>query len=306
MDREKPSGLKMYALYSKERFPVVPALIFAAALYCSSYFFGSMFSPLTPLSLADVILGSVLVFLITFHLRIFDEHKDKEKDAVAHPERMLSRGAITLADLRRLLYVLIALQIAVSICLGVNATIIWAVIFIYMLLMLKEFFVPGFLNRHMGLYLISHQVLVPITLLLGFFQREPTNVDMTAAAFYFAASLGSFITYEISRKTWPEEMEHELADSYTKFWGRGPAVLANQATALFSTAALAFVFIKTGSGMISPIVQAGLYAMFLVADMMFLKNPVKKNSKVVEGAGALYTIGFYLNSAITFYLSCKR
>ena len=306
MANEKPSGLKMYALYSMERFPVVPALIFAAALYCASYFFGSMFSPSIPLSLMDIILGSVLVFLITFNLRIFDEHKDFEKDIIAHPERMLSRGDITLADLRKLLYIIIALQIAVSIYLGVNAIIIWAVIFIYMVLMLKEFFVPEFLNRHMGLYLISHQILVPITLLLGFFQRKPSNVNMTSAAVFFAASLGSFITYEISRKTWPEEKEHEFADSYTKFWGCGPTVVVNQATALFSTAALVFVFINTGSSMISPIIQAGLYVLFLFADIMFLKKPVLKNSKIVEGAGALYTTGFYLNSAITFYLNCKR
>ncbi len=305
-DNAKPSGIKMYALYSKERFPVAPALVFAAALYCSSYFLGGLFSPESPQHISEIILGSILVFLITFHLRIFDEHKDYKKDIIAHPERMLSRGDITLSDLRKLLLIIIALEIAVGFYLGVYTLVIWAIIFFYTFLMLKEFFVPGFLNRHMGIYLLSHQILVPIVLLLGFFQRKPSNIDILSAAAFFTASLGSFITYEISRKTWPEEKEHEFADSYTKFWGRPATVLVNQLTAVFSTCALVFVFASAGASIISSGVQAGLYMLFLAADLMFLKKPVLKRSKIVEGAGALYTIGFYLNSAIAFYIICQR
>jgi len=110
------------------------------------------------------------------------------------------------------------------------------------------------------------------------------------------------ITYEISRKTWPEEREHELADSYSKFWGRGKAVAVSQIVALAASAGIAFVFLGTPKGLVSTIVQFVFYLMFMVAGLYFLKKPTIKSSKALEGAGAFFVLSFFANVAISFYI----
>ncbi len=305
MAQEKP-GLKTYLLYLKERFPVVPALIISAVMYCSAYFFSGAFNPAYPVKAAQIILGIAVVFLVTFHLRIFDEHKDFEKDAIAHPERMLSKGIITLKDLRRIAYVIIPIEAVVSIYLGTTSFIIWVIVLLFTLLMLKEFFVPEFLNRHMGIYLVSHQLLVPLVMMQGFFQRKPQALEPVSFIIFFAGTMCAFMTFEIARKTWNPEKEHELADSYTKFWGMTPAVIVNQALAVISSACLLYAFININAGIIPVIVQAVFYVLFLLADLIFLGKPTAKNSKMVEGMGGLFAIAFFLNASITFYIILNR
>ena len=45
--------------------------------------------------------AAVVVWLVFLHLRVFDEHKDFEKDREAYPDRLLSRGVVTLTLLAR-------------------------------------------------------------------------------------------------------------------------------------------------------------------------------------------------------------
>jgi 4-hydroxybenzoate polyprenyltransferase len=303
---QEKTGLKTYLLYLKERFPIVPALLISAVMYCSSYFFSGAFNPEYPVKAAQIILGIAVVFLVTFHLRIFDEHKDFEKDVIAHPERMLSKGIVTLKDLRMIAYVIIPIEAALSIYLGMTSFIIWAIILIFTLLMLKEFFVPEFLNRHMGIYLVSHQLLVPLIMMQGFFQRKPQSLEPASFMIFFAGTMCAFMTFEIARKTWNPEKEHELADSYTKFWGMAPTVIVNQALAVISSACLLYAFIDINAGIIPVIVQTVFYVLFLMADLVFLGKPTAKNSKIVEGIGGLYTIVFFLNASITFYIILNR
>ena len=40
--------------------------------------------------------GAAIVWLVFLHLRIFDEHKDAAQDRQAYPDRLLSRGVVTL------------------------------------------------------------------------------------------------------------------------------------------------------------------------------------------------------------------
>jgi hypothetical protein len=303
---QEKTGFKTYHLYLKERFPVVPALLISAVMYCSAYFFSGAFNPAYPVKSVEIILGIAVIFLVTFHLRIFDEHKDFEKDSVAHPDRMLSKGLITLIDLRKIACVVIPIEAVASIYLGMTSFAIWIIILAFTLLMLKEFFVPEFLNRHMGIYLVSHQLLVPLIMMQGFFQRKPQSFEAVPFLVFFAGTMCAFMTFEIARKTWNPEKEHELADSYTKFWGMVPTVIINQGLAIVSSICLVYVFVIDNAGLIPVIVQAAFYALFLVADLLFLGKPTAKNSKMVEGMGGLYTIAFFLNASITFYLILNR
>lgn len=300
------SQLKKYYQYTRERFPVPAVMIYSAALYYLSYSFPVFLGSTQTFNAGESLLGFFVIFFSLFHLRIFDEHKDYEKDRLAHPDRMLSRGVITLSDLRSLLVIIIILEFAISLYLGLMQTIIWGMIFVYSLLMFKEFFVPEFLNKRIGLYLVSHQLLVPIILAFGFSQRyDVTGINslhlMPIALFLFGAMMIT-MNLEIARKTWSKDREHEHADSYTKIWGIANTVIINQLIALAAAGTFIYLYFTQGANLIYTIVAGLLYLLFLVVELLFVIRPDNKNSKLVEGVGALYSIALLVNSIVLFFL----
>ena len=136
---------------------------------------------------------------------------------------MLSRGAISLKQLRMILLPAIVAEIILSCYMGLSQGIIWIIIFLWTLLMLKEFFVPEFLNKRIVVYLISHQVLVPLMMLFPISQRiDVSNLssgEIVSMAILTAGTMCFTITYEMARKIWSTNRENEHADSYSKKWG---------------------------------------------------------------------------------------
>ncbi|MCP4131576.1 MAG: hypothetical protein GY754_11410 [bacterium] len=304
MEEQKLSGFKKYFEYTKERFPIPGVMLYAGTLFYASYMFGNLFSGTSPFSVSQSLIGFAVIFLALLHLRVFDEHKDYEDDKVAHPERLLSKGIITLADLRKLLFVVLLIEVNLSIYAGKAQAILWVLILAWSLLMFVEFFVPNFLNRHMGLYLLTHQLIVPIIVLYGLSFRynilQVESYDIKTIILFALGIMCATITYEIGRKTWSEEQEHELADSYTKVWGIATTVAINQVIALTGAAILCYIYCSFDANIIYSIVLGALFLIFLASGILFVKKPVKKNSKIVEAAGTLFLIGLFVNSIVFF------
>lgn len=295
--------LKKYLQYSAERFPLAGVILYAGSLFWMSYSFSGTFRESAPWSLPDVIVGFLVFFMVFLHLRIFDEHKDFEKDRIAYPERMLSRGEITLRDLRHILYPVLALEFVLSLVLGVRVVIAWVLILLWTLFMLKEFFVPVFLNKRIGLYLISHQLLVPIMTAFPALQRRNLlDLSKNEWAVFVLFSFGTMcltMTYEIARKTWSAQRENANADSYTRAWGIGrTAVISILVSAL---AFAIFTYLLYGKTNIVPIiVNSALLSIFISAEIVFLITKTTGASKIVEYAGIMYMLGMFISMAIAY------
>ncbi len=299
------SLLKKYYLYTKERFPIPATLPYAAALYYLSYFFPDVTENYIPLNLAESIIGCLVFFMALFEIRILDEHKDYAKDVIAHPERMLSKSDITLADLRKLLYVMVALQTAMAIYLGPAPFFVWLAIQAFSLLMFREFFVPEFLNRHMGLYLVSHQISVPLALLFGISQRADicnlaSGQPVLLTLFLFGTMMVT-VNFEIARKTWSPDREHENADSYSKVWGISGAVIVNQIVAVLAGASFLYLYFKMPRSIVYSLIVCAAYLLFLASEIMFLIKRDSKTSKIIEMTGALYSLVVLITSAVFFF-----
>ncbi len=297
--------LKKYFLYTKERFPLPATFSYAAALYYMSYFFPAVIENRGPFNLAESIIGCLVFFMALFEIRLLDEHKDYAKDVIAHPERMLSRGEITLADLRKLLYVMVALQTAMALYLGPAPFIVWLVMQVFSLLMFKEFFVPEYLNRHMGLYLLSHQISVPLALLFGISQRADlcylASIQPEMLALFLFGTMMTTVNFEIARKTWSADREHEHADSYTKVWGIGGAVVVNQIIALLAGASFIYLYVTIAGSIVYPVIVVAAYLLFLASEIAFVAKRDSKTSKVIEMTGALYSLVVLITSAVYFF-----
>jgi 4-hydroxybenzoate polyprenyltransferase len=298
-------GLRKYYQYSQERFPVLPLLVYAAAFFYAAYFFADFFGSIE-FSVLKTIGGMFTLFLVSLHLRLLDEHKDYEQDLKAHPERMLSQGIIKLSELRVILYIVLIIEIVLNILFGIQQLLLLGAMILYSLIMFKEFFVSQFLNRHMGLYLLTHQLIVILFVFYAYsFAADLSALSTEAFLYLLLFSLGIMgltIAFEIGRKTWAAEQEHEYAESYSKSWGIKKAVFINQLTAFLGTGIVLFFFYRTGVHFLFFILVGLVYLLFLITEINFLKDPVVKKAKAVEGAGMLFVILTLIASAVGFYI----
>jgi len=212
-------SLRNVPAYLNERFPPVAYTLLVAL------FFGSSVLVAHALGAGETThwAGGVVVLLVFFHLRVFDEHKDFEDDVQAYPDRVLSRGDVTLKDLRVLGALAIAAELAICAWIGPRALIAWAATLIFTVLMLKEFFVSEWLSKRIVLYAITHNPVVAGLAMVGWACTDAAwhPAYLAYVAMISLASLG----FEVGRKFRLPEEEVEGVDSYTSVLGRGKALL---------------------------------------------------------------------------------
>ena len=203
--------------YLSERFPPAAYTLLVAVFYGSAAAAACALAG-APRPSAPRALAGAVMWLVFFHLRVFDEHKDAALDRVAHPERLLSRGVVTLALLRRVAAVALALELALAAWLGPAALLAWAAAAGFTLLMLAEFGGGRWLQRHLVLYAITHN---PIVALLGVFAWATTGAapHPAFAGYLAAASLGS-LAFELGRKIRLPDEEIAGVASYSSALGR--------------------------------------------------------------------------------------
>ena len=122
--------MKRWWIYVKERFPPFTYLILTLGISLS----GAAITkpPISPFSIA---LSTIGFFLFFGNLRLMDERKDFEKDRLAHPERPLPRGLLSLSEVDRMLGALLGVMIAFGVLIyffgGPNVSILYLFITFY-------------------------------------------------------------------------------------------------------------------------------------------------------------------------------
>ena len=274
--------------WARERFPLRNAVFFAVfyvtGLACAR---AGVSGPL-PLGWGDLP-GFFAVWAFFLLLRVLDEHKDFAADAVAHPQRVLQRGLVTLADLRGVGVIAVALQLATSLWRDGSVgpvTRWWLVALGWSLLMAREFFVGAWLRKHIMLYALSHMAVMPLVVVwiasMGGAGAPRAVAVQALAALSFVAGLG----FEMARKVRAPEDEHPDADSYTQSLGVRAATLA-LLLVLVATAAAALLVVRTAGVAVRPGVAAAVAAATLAgaaALAAFAARPTRAGARRVEGA----------------------
>ncbi len=217
-----------FLAWLRERFPFANALLFFILYLTTAAVVRASLGEGIALSLIDVLacLATWSFFLL---LRIFDEHKDYELDCRNHPQRVLQSGLITLAQLRLVAGLALALQLLLSLArdggLG-QTTVAWLMMFAWTCLMGREFFVAEWLNRHLTLYAVSHMLVMPLIVWwLANLAQPGLQFNETLGLLMLLAFISGFC-FEITRKTKGPEEERDSIDSYSRIFGtRGSAVL---------------------------------------------------------------------------------
>ena len=289
--------------YQHERFPIfghgflITAVCFGAIVYSlrarSHFEFPDGYTLL-------VAFVSTLVFFL--QLRIADEFKDYDDDLACRPYRPVQRGLVLLSELRRIALAGAGIQFLLVLWLSPPLLpplfLVWA----YMLLMTKEFFVHGWLKRRPVIYLLSHMLIMPLIYLYI------TACDWKAAHeaipndLVWLLGMGFFngIVIEIGRKIRSPQDEEQGVETYSALWGRGRVTLlwigALLATMFFALIAAHKIHFTAPMAWLLGVSILGAF----IGAARFLHNPARGSGKLIEHVSGIWTLILHLGMGSAF------
>ncbi|TAE27589.1 MAG: hypothetical protein EAZ91_16070 [Cytophagales bacterium] len=276
-------NLKNLFAYLQERFPPVNMALFAVlfgTVYSVARYFWSSYTP-APFGLREVG-GMVAVITFFFRLRVFDEIKDYDLDAINHPQRVLQSGRVNLRQLFTLAVAGGVWELAWSVWSGWPTVVCWVLAVGYSLLMRYEFFVGAFLKKRLLLYAITHMLIMPLVIAWVWSAYTP-DFGLSRPLYLLAALslLGGF-AFEIARKLHTPAAERPLVDSYSKTMGYAGAIGAVLLVLTGSVLVQRLLLTDLRSPNLPFVLIGLLYAATLVLYGLALARPAEKTLKLGE------------------------
>ena len=258
-------NIKNFKIYLNERFPLGKNSFFVLIFTLSGYIYtGLLYNSkiIKPILLKEINRASLLwdkeidkvpiiwykllslfiiIFMFFFQLRITDEFKDYEEDLKYRPYRPVQRGIISLKALGKIGIATIIVQIILAHVINPKLIYFMLLVWIYMFLMTKEFFIKNWLTERILIYALSHVIImIFITLVIikgtGYIlqdhfletlylllEKYEKNIFMGLIPL-FALNYLNGIVLEIGRKTRKANEEEHGVQTYSKLWGRKKAV----------------------------------------------------------------------------------
>ena len=258
-------NIKNFKIYLNERFPLGKNSLFVLIFTLSGYIYAGLLYnskiiksilskevnrvPLlwnkeinkVPIIWYKLLPLFIIIFMFFFQLRITDEFKDYEEDLKYRPYRPVQRGIISLKALGKIGIATIIVQIILAHVINPKLIYFMLLVWIYMFLMTKEFFIKNWLTERILIYALSHVVImIFITLVIvkgtGYIlqdhfletlylllEKYEKNIFIGLIPL-FALNYLNGIVLEIGRKTRKANEEEHGVQTYSKLWGRKKAV----------------------------------------------------------------------------------
>ncbi len=272
------------AVYTGERFPPLVYGPASAIFFLAAYLAAAALVRHRP-EAAAIVVGLVTVLLIFYHLRLMDEVKDAEHDALHYPERPVPRGLITLGEVRLLIAVCIAFELALNAALSSAALAAYLIVAAFTLLMYREFFLGARLRANFLVYTVVHMPSLPLLAIYAYVlaaaPRGGIELD-PAFALFLIATYAIGLTLEIARKVHPPDDEPAGVYTYTKHLGTvGASALLIALVAIVTACFLGLgVALGWGPSFGAPVVV--LSAVAIVRLSYFAMFPSRDRARLVE------------------------
>jgi 4-hydroxybenzoate polyprenyltransferase len=277
--------------YLRERFPL-GAYGVLTALYVGGGFAVATRVGALPLQpwwrVGFLALGVLLVF---FHLRIFDEFKDDDKDRIAHPERLVQRGVVSKRDLLFWGGGAVVAEAGIAAFLGPTSLAWWAAVFLFSLGMRVEFFLGSFLEPRPLTYAVTHQ---PIMFLLSGWIYAAAGLPLARftdgpIVWHQLAGFGGLFAFEIARKLRAPAQETATELTYSKVHGPGRAAAVAIGLLLLATLATAAL---TSWWML-------LVALGTIAHVRYALSPTPASAKLQNTLTSVALLALHLALAVS-------
>ena len=248
-------NIKNFKIYLNERFPLGKNSIFVLIFTLSGYIYtgllynskiiNQIFSKeiKVPMPWHKIVALFIIIFMFFLQLRITDEFKDYEEDLKYRAYRPVQRGVITLKALGKIGIATVIIQIILAYIIDFKIIYFMIIVWFYMFLMAKEFFIKEWLTKRILIYALSHVVImIFITLVIvnatqyiilgeaenifkfGALQWYRHNIDIALIPLFTLNYLNG-IVLEIGRKTRRADEEEYGVQTYSKLWGKKKAAV---------------------------------------------------------------------------------
>jgi 4-hydroxybenzoate polyprenyltransferase len=230
--------MKNFWAYLQERFPPFVNGLLILSYFTANYLLarGAVW-PSEPLHLSwRYAAGCFVLLLMFFHMRVIDEHKDYEQDLIVHPNRVLSRGLVTLTQLRYLGWASVAIELILSLLMGWPTFVGCLILLALSWLVYKEFFLGRYFAQHLIINALVHMIMMPAYSLFVFaVATDHFSWTAPGVVFLYAwVSYGVGLSYELARKTRAPHDERPGLITYSAVIGPYPSAFGVLLALLFS------------------------------------------------------------------------
>jgi 4-hydroxybenzoate polyprenyltransferase len=290
--------MKRWLSYQRERFPLVAHGPLIAAFSVSAVCFSSLVRGRVALPPpASLLVAFVTALLLFLQLRIADEFKDFEDDARYRPYRPVPRGLVTLRELGWIGAGAAAMQLALALMLEPSLIWLLTLVWAYLALMTREFFVRDWLRRHPVVYLTSHMVIIPLIDLYA------TACDWRVAGlsrpppglyWFLIVSYVNGIVVEVGRKTRvPGDEEHGV-ETYSALWGTNVALRVWLAAVVVTAFAAWRAAARIGTDVATLNLLLVLVAVCGLVALRVMRRRTAGSGKAIELVSGVWTLMMYL------------
>lgn len=293
-----PRGAARWIVYQNERFPLLAhgPLVLAFSFSAVSYSSLLRGQPGLP-GVLQITVAFITALLFFFQLRVADEFKDFEDDSRWRPYRAVPRGLVKLKELAVLGIAAAVVQLALALWLSPSLVPFLLLVWAWMALMTKEFFVPAWLKARPVVYLVSHMAIMPlIDLYATACDWRTISVPAPDGLIWFLlVSFLNGVVIEIGRKMRAPENEEEGVETYTALWGvkAAPAVWAG---AVAATAVAALLAAREIRFVLPVAVLLGVLVTLAAAvAARFVARPEGQNARWFEPLSGVWTLAMYLS-----------
>jgi putative dimethylallyltranstransferase len=260
----------------------------------------------------------IIIFMFFFQLRITDEFKDYEEDLKYRPYRPVQRGIISLKALGKIGLATVIVQIILAHVINPKLIYFMLLVWIYMFLMTKEFFIKNWLTERILIYALSHVVImifITLVILKGtgyileshFLETLYLSLEKYEKNIFigliplFALNYLNGIVLEIGRKTRKANEEEYGVQTYSKLWGRKKAVFI-----LCILYAIEYILVLLGlSNMYKEFFMTGtlILTITLVISIYFMIKFLKKDltGKIPENISGIWILISSMNMGLIQY-----
>jgi 4-hydroxybenzoate polyprenyltransferase len=289
--------IKRFYQYQKERFPFAGHGLLVAAFSFSAISYSRICRGAEGfVSWTVFIVGIITTISLFLLLRITDEFKDAEDDAMYRPHLPVPRGLIRFEELKKLGIVILVVQIILNAIFFPVMLVLYIVVIAYLALMTKEFFIAEWLKKHQFWYVLSHMMIIPLVDIYasGLDWLLAGTTASKGLLFFFAVSFMNGVVLEIGRKIKPPQEEAKGVLTYSSMLGTNNAAIL-WVVILFITLFLSIAAAwYAGYGKAAFFVLGSTFTICSVPAFMFLVKYTKKMAKAIELASAVWTIAMYL------------
>ena len=335
-------NIKNFKIYLNERFPLGKNSFFVLIFTLSGYIYtGLLYNSkiIKPILLKEINRASLLwdkeidkvpiiwykllslfiiIFMFFFQLRITDEFKDYEEDLKYRPYRPVQRGIISLKALGKIGISTVIIQIILAHVINPKLIYFMLLVWIYMFLMTKEFFIKNWLTERILIYAFSHVVImIFITLVIvkgtGYILQDHFSETLylllekyeknifVGLIPLFALNYLNGIVLEIGRKTRKANEEEHGVQTYSKLWGRKKVVFI-----LCILYVIEYIFVLFGLSNINKeffLVGQLILTITLILSVYFMIKFLKKDltGKIPENISGIWILISSMNMGLIQY-----